>query len=178
MVNKPDFNKRVHKLFHQEWTDLEFEWEAFIVAIDYGYATKRMAIVPTLATPVAEPTTTTIAVDRGWQATPWLLRKGRQYNLTAAGRYQIFHDAEPWPCEPAGVTLCYHDGQPLGILLAVLRSEKNPDEFAKPLSLGLAAAITPTEDSVLYLRVNDSPAKLSDNQGAVEVRIAPISVGD
>ncbi len=177
-VNKPEFNERVRKLFHQEWPDLEFEWQAYIAALDYGYDMERMAILPTSAKPVAEPTTTSISTDRGWQATPWLLRKGRQYNLTATGRYQIAHDDEPWPCEPGGVTLCYHDGQPLGMVLGVLRSQKNSREFAKPLPLGLEAAITPTEDSVLYLRVNDSPAELSDNQGVLEVRITPISAGD
>ncbi len=177
-VNESDFNERVRKLFHQEWSDLEFEWQAFIAALDYGYDTDRMAIMPTSAKPVAEPATATIAADRGWQEVPWLLEEGKKYDLAAEGPYQIAHDGEPWPCEPGGVTLRYHDGQPLGMLLGVLRSRQNPAEFTKPMPLGLQATITPKDDAVLYLRVNDSPAELSDNLGTIEVRITPISAGD
>ena len=183
-VNEPSFNHRLRKIFHMEWPRLEFEWEAFVAALDYGYDTQRMALVPVSTEPLDGPSSTTIAADLGWQSTPWQLKKGQKYKLTATGRYQIAHDGqiandgEPWPCEPGGVTLRYHDGQPLGILLGTLRSKKNSGAFAKPLPLGLQAIVTPTEDAVLYLRVNDSPAELSENQGTLEVRITPISVGD
>ena len=177
-VNEPDFNEQVRKLFQEEWSDLEFEWQAFIAAVDYGYDAERMAIVPTSAKPLDKPATTIIAVDRGWQKSAWLLQEGKKYHLTAKGRFQIAHGGEHWPCEPGGVTLRYHDGQPLGMLLGVLRSQQNPGEFAKPIPLGLQATVTPSEDAVLYLRVNDSPAELSDNQGMLEVRIKPVSSGD
>ncbi len=173
-VKQPDFNERFRKLFHKEWSDLEFEWQAFLAALDYGYDTERMAIEHTFGNKDA----TSIAVDRGWQQTSWFLQKGHTYKITAAGRYQIADDGEPWPCEPGGITLRYHDGHPLGVLLGTLRSQKNPGVFAKPIALGRQAIITPAEDAVLYLRVNDSPAELSDNRGKLAVRVEPVLSGD
>jgi len=37
--------------------------------------------------------------------------------------------------------------------------------------MGLAAKLKPPEDAVLYLRVNDSPAQLSDNRGTLDASI-------
>jgi hypothetical protein len=173
-VNEPDFNERFRKQFHKEWDDLQFEWQAFIAALDYGYVPEPMALSHTPAKPIAESATTEIAVDEGWQATPWLLETGQTYQLTAKGRYEIAHDGETWPCEPGGVTLRYHDGQPLGMLIGTLRSKKNSGEFAKPLPVGPQATLRPKEDAVLYLRVNDSSAELSDNGGEITLRIEPM----
>ncbi len=177
-VQAANFNARFRRMFHQEWADLNVEWQAFVVALEYGYDTKRMAMQHTAAKSVDEPVKTTIAADRGWQATPWLLRGGTEYRVSASGRYQIANDGQPWPCEPGGITIRYHDGKPLGMLLGALRPVNSQVEerydFAHPLAIGLGETIKPTYDAVLYLRVNDSPAELSDNQGAVQVRIEPV----
>ncbi|MCG8450332.1 MAG: hypothetical protein MI725_12245, partial [Pirellulales bacterium] len=65
----------------------------------------------------------------------------------------------------------YHAGQPLGKLLGAWRSED--DSFSEPVALGFQATLKPSRDAVLYLRVHDSPAKLSDNQGQLSASIAP-----
>ena len=177
-VKQTDFNVRFRKLYHKEWTGLQFEWQAFLAALDYGYDTERMAVKHGAANPLEGTASTTIAVDRGWQQAPWLLRKGQKYSLKSTGRYEIANDDKPWPCEPGGVTLRYHDGHPLGILLGELRTKKKAGKFSQPLVLGLQATLTPEDDAVLYLRVNDSPAELSDNRGTLEVRIEPVPSGD
>jgi hypothetical protein len=177
LVRRSDFNDRFRRLFHGDWDELETEWEAFVAAVDYGYDTQRMAMKFAEPVPVDQPATTLIATDRGWQAAPWLLRGGHRYTLSATGRYVIARDSEPWPCESNGVTIHYHAGHPLGMLLGVLRSDqpegKVPaeDSFAKPQAIGLQAILSPHEDSILYLRVNDSPAELVDNEGGVQVEI-------
>jgi hypothetical protein len=172
-VSDREFNERFRKLFHSEWEDLQFEWQAFLAAVDYGYDSNRLTIEHGKAARLTQPAEASIDAARGWQGTPWLLRKGQRYEIIAAGRYQIAHDDEPWPCEPGGVTLRYHDGHPLGMLLGTLRSIKKPETFAAPIAIGLGITITPEEDAVLYLCVNDSPAEWSDNKGAVAVRIEP-----
>jgi hypothetical protein len=174
LVRDRKFNDRFRKMFHKDWNNLEFEWQAFLASLDYGYDLERLAIEPAKVTPLTEAAETTIDTARGWQPTPWLLRKGREYKLAASGRYQIAHDGEAWPSEPGGVTIRYHDGRPLGMLLGTLRSTKSPLEFADPMAIGLGATIAPHEDSVLYLRVNDFPAEMSDNKGQVGVRIEPL----
>lgn len=180
IVRRDDFTDRFRKLFHGEWDELQTEWEAFVAAVDYGYDTERMAMQFAKPVTIDQAATTAIAADRGWQAAPWLLQGGHHYTLTAAGRYVIARDTDPWPCESNGVTIRYHDGKPLGMLLGVLRTVKPAressvqDSFAKPQAIGLDATLSPAVDSVLYLRVNDSPAELADNEGTVQVEIAPV----
>ena len=186
LVTRSDFNRRFRRLYRVEWRDLNFEWDGFVAALDYGYDTQQMAMQHRPAEPVDKPASTTIAAERGWQSSGWLLRAGISYRITATGRFQIARedspDQQPWPCEPGGVTLRYHEGNPLGMLLGVLRPVKPTEKmrvqprdgggtFAQPLALGLAATIRPTEDAILYLRVNDSAAQLSDNRGNLTVQI-------
>jgi hypothetical protein len=71
------------------------------------------------------------------------------------------------------VTLDYRDGHPLGMLLGVLRpvdTERTAD-FSRPIAIGLRATVTPEFDAILYLRVNDWPARLSDNVGTLEASV-------
>jgi hypothetical protein len=174
LVRDRQFNDRFRKLFHKEWNNLEFEWQAFLASLDYGYDTTSLTIEPAKVTRLTDAAETSIDIARGWQPTPWLLRKGQKYKLVATGQYQIAHDGESWRSEPGGITIRYYNGLPLGMLLGTLRSTKNPTKFADPLAIGLEATIAPDEDSVLYLRVNDSPAEMSDNEGHAVVRFEPL----
>ncbi len=174
VVAQPRFNEHFRDLFHDDWADLTAEWRTFVAMLDYGYDFERMAMQHRQAAPVDAQATATIAAGRGWQSTGWLLRAGREVRVTAKGRYQIANDEDasvPWPCEPGGITIEYHDGRPLGILLGMLRSTVN-NRFSPPIALGLAGSITPKSDAILYLRVNDSPARLSDNLGTLRATIA------
>jgi len=182
-VSDRRFNQRFRQEFRDQWSDLLVEWQAFVATLDYGYDAKRMAMQHQTARSVAEdPQTVSIAADRGWQSTGWLLQAGQTYRITAVGRYQIAFDTAPWPCEPGGVTLDYHDGHPLGMLLGALRPEANSSpsaskgqdadaDFQHPMAIGLQATLAPRHDAVLYLRVNDSPARLADNQGTLQATI-------
>ena len=144
-----------------------------------------MTVLHKKASPVETYAEITIAADRGWRSTGWRLQAGKTYTVTAAGRYVIARDeivgddipgdSEPWPCEPGGVTLEYHDGLPLGMLLGLLRpiDDHKPADFSKPLAVGLQASVTTKVDAILYLRVNDWPARLSDNEGTLRASIVP-----
>lgn len=168
-----EFNRDFKRLFAAHWSDLELEWQAFVAALDYGYDTKRMTVEhsPKLRNPQGD--TIELSAERGWQSTGWRLRARRRYELTARGRYQIAHDTEPWPCEPDGVTIEYHNGQALGKLLGVLRplGSRSKIDFANPIPLGSQAVIEPDAESILYLRVNESAASLSDNKGKLRVTL-------
>jgi len=171
----PQFQQKFRAAFADQWSDLTVEWEALVAQLDYGYDVARMAMVHRSAKPIdAGPHSVTIAADRGWQSTGWLLKAGKSYRVAASGRYQIVHDGQPWPCEPGGVTIEYHDGKPLGALLGALRPvDGKRASFARPVTLGLAATIEPEYDAVLYVRVNDSGAKLKDNAGQLSLQLAP-----
>ena len=180
-----DFNRQFRETYRQQWAKLSFEWRTFVAALDYGYDTDRMTVTHKRASTVEADAEITIAVDRGWQSTGWRLQAGKTYTVTAKGRYVIARDeiagddnpgdSEPWPCEPGGVTLEYHDGLPLGMLLGLLRpiDDSRTADFSEPLAVGLQASVTPEVNTILYLRVNDSPARLSDNKGTLRASIVP-----
>ncbi len=171
-VADPKFNLRFRKLFRQDWEDLQFEWNAFLATLDYGYDARRMTISHTPAVAVEKEDTITVVANRGWQSTGWRLKAGQAYHIAATGTYQIAKDSQPWPCEPGGVTLEYHEGQPLGRLLGLLRNDEE-GRLPNPIAIGLQTVIKPAGDATLYLRVNDSPARLFDNKGKLQVTIEP-----
>ena len=41
----------------------------------------------------------------------------------------------------------------------------------KPLAIGTSSEIVATQDGTICLRINESPAKLDDNSGALEVTV-------
>ena len=181
-VNEQSFNKRIRYELRAGWPELQVEWDAFMRTLDYGYDIPRMTMHHQTSGPVTDKRSISIAADRGWQSTGWLLKQGRSYQVSASGRYEIFREqnystaeantAETWSCEPGGVTIQYHQGQPLGKLLGAWRKIKN-DRFSESFPIGLSRKVKPPMDAVLYLRVNDSAARLSDNAGTLSVSIRP-----
>jgi len=168
-VSDPKFNQRFQETFDD--SQLEHEWNAFVATLDYGYDARRMALVQKPVYEKSHAGTVLISAEHGWQATGWQLQAGQQYRVTATGRFQIAHDSQPWPCEPGGVTLEYHDGKPLGMLLGAFQFASG-DTFSEPMSIGLSSTIQPKHNAQLYLRVNDSPAQLSDNRGTLRVSLS------
>lgn len=182
-VLDPDFNATFRRVFDQDWRDLNAEWQAFVDTLDHGYDFDRMAIMfhpgePALA---GNRNVAQIAADRGWQSAGVRLEAGRAYKITASGRYQIAGEsngAAPWPCEPGGVTIEYHDRRPLGILIGAMDAdaEGSPDgggSFRDSFAIGLESFVKPTTTGTLYLRVNESAARLTDNRGGITVTIEP-----
>jgi hypothetical protein len=189
-VRDRDFNEIVKREFGDGWPNVELAWEAFITALDYGYDFERTAIEFERGTAlVGKPRAVTVAADRGWQSSGVWLDAGRKYRVSANGRYQIAvektKDGEvAWPCEPGGVTIEYHDGRPLGVLLGAIvarpaeaslanveRQILGDAGFGMPIAIGLGTTITPAANGTLYLRVNDSAAHLDDNRGSLTVTI-------
>jgi hypothetical protein len=137
---------------------ITMEWQSFIGELDFGgYDFSRMKVQ------IADKTPKVVDVDRGWQASHQWLKKGKTYRITASGRYQIVGGDEPWMCEPGGVTIEYHIGKPLGMLLGAFPSRDiNEDgSFCRPIGVGINTTITSDRDGSLFLRVNEAPARLA-----------------
>lgn len=187
-VRNDEFNEVARREFGRDWEKLKAEWLAFVTTLEHGYDFERMAIDFRPGTPLrGQPRTATIAADRGWQSSGVLLEAGKTYRVSASGRYQIaIEDVNgvqtPWPSEAGGVTIEYHAGHPLGMLLGAIveggggKSEGGGQAtanggFARPFEIGLGTTITPKRSGTLYLRVNDSAARLGDNRGALTIRV-------
>jgi hypothetical protein len=171
-----EFSRRFHELLKPEWNNIAEDWQLFIVHLDYGYDIARAATVRKPGQPLAAGgATVNVAADRLWQSTGVQVDAGKTYELAASGRFTLAQQPQPWISEPGGVTIEYYGGMPLGILLAAVSDPANPGAgmtpLANPLPIGLARQITPKFTGTLYLCLNDSPAKLADNQGAVSVQI-------
>lgn len=169
--------------------ELEEEWRLFVDDLEYGYEIENHAIEFVASRPLpAGGAEAVVQANRGWQSTGYRLAAGERYRLTAKGRFQIAQSAAddsgstgptPWWSEPQGVTIRYHRGQPLGMLLAAMWDEKPQAEGADepgwhaPQPIGAGALLVPTRSGSLYLLLNDSPAERSANRGEVQVRIEP-----
>jgi hypothetical protein len=185
-VLDPNFNELFRQTYKDDWDDLNTEWQAYITTLDHGYDFNRMAIEfrPVEVAAATGEKKLTVATDRGWQSTGIQLAANKSYKITAAGRYQIAvdqrdGDKQSWPCEPGGVTIEYHAGHPLGMLLGAVVPDGNAvsstdNSFAKPAAIGLSTVLKPAANGTLYLRVNDSPATLGDNQGSLSVTVQPV----
>jgi len=172
-----DFSRRLSHRLGDRWSKLEEQWQLFVGNCEYGYDIEREAIIYRDATAIdaGGGGTCEIAADRGWQSSGYELLANETYTITASGRFQIAADPAPWISEANGVTIRYHNGKPLGVLLAAVRN----DDFGRyqrtplltPEVIGLGRPFTPNETGTLYFRVNDHPAELIDNRGKVQVNI-------
>lgn len=182
-VTKPGFNRWFFDESDFDLSELNDQWQVFVCDLDYGYDVAKSAVTFVPGKPLPPGgTTVRVAADRGWQSSGVRLEQGKTYRLRASGRYQVAKTTQVWWCEPGGVTIRYHHGQPLGILLAAVRPDPNPEPgndtptvcpMLHPTAVGLETTLTPTTSGTLYLRINDSSAELDDNAGQAEVQITP-----
>lgn len=170
-----EFARQFDKQFQSDRRDLDEEWQLFAVNMEYGYDIPREAVQYASERPLPPAgTQVTVAADRGWQSSGLHLQANTTYKIAAKGRYQIAREPDVWWCEPGGVTIRYWKGKPLGVLLGQLRPDQTTDgltPLARPLVIGLGLTVRPEQSGTLFLRVNDSPAEMSDNAGTLAVQI-------
>ncbi len=170
-----DFSKGFYDELQEQWPAIEEDWQVFVGEADYGYDVERAAIMRTAATPVtAAGRKVKIRADRGWQSTGVRFEPNVKYEIVATGRYQIGQVPKPWWCEPNGVTIHYHQGQPLGMLVGTLADlEEKPARppFLHSAAIGLQTSLKPSRAGTLYLKINEPASGLADNVGELEVEI-------
>ena len=103
--------------------------------------------------------------------------------ITATGRFVIHRETSteqpqgvPWESEAGGITIRYHRGQPLGKLLIALDEPQQLGEtgLSNYGAIGKGGDIMIPSNGVLYFRINDSPAELAGNTGALQVTVQQI----
>jgi hypothetical protein len=176
--NPAQFNRAFRESLSEiDWQELEFHWQLMIGEIDYGFDVAAAVPVEAKTEPVDGGFSVVVATDRGWQSVAIPVRPGDRFEFSSADMYQIREDeGVPWPCDAGGVTIEYYRGRPLGQLIAAVRPEQGGDGGTLEwIDLGRSRTVACEKGGTLYLRINESPAALGDNSGAIRVQVVPVS---
>jgi hypothetical protein len=170
------FARKLAAGLRAEWTAIDLDWQLFVAHCDYGYDFARSAVIHRAATPLpATGAKVQVATDRGWQSTGLVLEAGKSYLVSARGRFTVAGGEKPWPCEAGGVTIRYHNGRPLGMLLGAILDAGDGRVSAAPLlapvPIGLSGRLTPEKTGTLFLSINEASSGLADNRGGLDVEL-------
>lgn len=172
------FQSEVAGLFPPADPILREDWQLFVSELDYGFDIDRSIVLHRPARPlVGASRKIELDVTRSWQSTGVVLEAGRRYEVSCAGRFQVARPANgsAWESEPQGVTIEYYRGRPIGMVVAAVRPERLPPRSLSPLlspvAVGRETVMVVRQRGVLYVRINESPSKLADNRGRIEVTV-------
>lgn len=163
------FNAKFKRSISEHFDKLERDWNLFIGEIDFGYDVAAGA----LSDADGLKNRFKVSSSRSWQQTEIQVQPGDQFTLYARGRFNVAdEEGTPWPCEANGITIEYYRGKPLGQLVCgILENDLSVKGLFEEYTIGSKQEIKITRAGTLCLRINESPAKLSDNDGVLEVII-------
>ena len=183
--SSPEFSLDLVKAYGEQWFQVRQQWQVFVMNMEYGFDIARESIDVVEVRPLGlAAEVISVRADRGWQSTGLRVTAGMKLAITATGRFVIHREdsAEqpqgvPWESEAGGITIRYHRGQPLGKLLIALDEPQQLGEtgLANYRAVGEGGDIMIPSNGVLYFRVNDSPAELAANEGALQVTVQQIA---
>lgn len=167
------FNVGLRSELDAHWETLSRDWLLYINESDYGTDIAAAALRPAVT---HGDNQFEISAKTSWQSTGITVSPGDQWSIVATGDFIVGRStgpagtSRPWRCEPNGVTVEYYNGHPLGKLMAaVIGDAAGP---VTPIAVGRSPApVRFTESGILSLRINESPAKLGDNDGGLKVTI-------
>lgn len=157
-------------------SEIRTEWNLFVGDAWEGFDFVKSAIEFHEGQPLKGTHKFELQADRGWQSSRVLVEKGRRYEIVAKGQVTLANRPKPWVSEADGITFRYHNGRPLGQLLATVRPPNSDgNEAREPMlevkPLGNKTVFEPSRSGTLYLRLNDHPAELADNRGAMAIDV-------
>jgi hypothetical protein len=182
-----EFNETFYNSIRGDIETLETDWRLFVEEMDYGYLVAQGSVSELETVAASEVNADSsgksfrLRTDRSWQRAASVEAKmGDKFRIVAQGRFEIGASeidgvARPWPCEANGITLEYFRGRPLGEVQAIfLGQAAGKSSIPDPIVVGIGKVITAPNDGFLCLRVNESPAKLGDNKGTLEIGVEKI----
>lgn len=185
----PIFNSDLRRSLQSQWPVVTARWRLMCHDLDYGFDWDRERVLLSMEDQQWDGADLSITVqaDQGWQSIGVRLSAGMKLNVIPTGKSTLADEPKPWVSLPAGVTVRYHAGRPLGQLLACLVPNSVPvdplgdAENAATISPLQVAPITrPSqipikENCWMLFRVNDAPGELADNQGGYRLTISNAS---
>ena len=182
--SSPEFSLDLVKAYGDQWFQVRQQWQVFVMHMEYGFDIARESIDVVEVRPLElAAEVITVRADRGWQSTGLRVTAGMKLAIAATGRFVNHREDSteqqgvPWESEAGGITIRYHRGQPLGKLLIALDEPQQLGEtgLANYGAVGEGGDIMIPSNGVLYFRVNDSPAELVANEGALQVTVQQVT---
>ena len=163
------FNAAWERWIHEFRPELDRDWELFVHEIEFGYDFAAGVISP------AEENGSTVNVksDSSWQLTSIAVKPGETFAFKADGQYTIATEGSTtWTCEAGGITIDYYAGHPLGQLMVAVLPEnaREPGLLLEKKPVGTRRDISFDQTGRLAFRINESPAKMSDNEGKLTLK--------
>jgi len=159
--------------------DLEANWMQYVAGLEFDFDFERAAIRFGSGELLhGQPREVDVDTSRGWQSSGIEVVAGSKYRVAATGQFTVADKPKAWACEANGVSIRYVRGQPIGRLLACVRTkggEQSARSMLEVIPLGNDINFEPEFSGVLYLRVNDSYAELADNRGKLHVSVVEVS---
>lgn len=175
----PNFNRQLYSRLSKDWPALAARWSVAAHDIDFGFDWNQQHVDIATGDPPwdGRPITMNVRADRGWQSIGVRVPAGATIDVAATGTVTLAASPRPWTSYPEGVTVEYHDGRPLGQLIARVLPNRTPREANLPPpdvhAVGAGATIKVPEHSWILFRVNDHVGDLNNNSGQFEVVIRP-----
>lgn len=176
MTSDQTLTRWLFRKLQSQWPQIRREWNAMLTELEYGYDPGNgMLAVSRLAKPIGEkPVTLMLAANRTWQTPNVKIAEGDTIIIEANGEYSVGDNPKPWRCQPAGVTLEYYRGEPLGKLMMTVSGTLDKEQYSQPIeviAVGEQLKYTAKHDGELHFRINESNSGLGDNSGKVTVTI-------
>jgi len=179
----PDLNARLAALPDWDAERASRDFDAFTHDVDYGYDFDRMAIDWSPGRPLHAQARVEVRSDVGWQNTGLAVQAGRDYAIEAVGRFRIGTLVNPatglemaLESEAEGISLRWYRGRRIGRLMVAQWSTAGVDGDRPQfhvLAEGRVATLEAISDGPLYVRVNESPGALADNEGRLVLEVTP-----
>ncbi|MBX3442313.1 MAG: hypothetical protein KF774_07885 [Planctomyces sp.] len=176
-----DVSIEFQRTFQSEAWELAAEWDHFTRTLTPGFDFDRNAIEFVEGRPLNGAATIDVAADRGWQSTGILAEAGQRYAISASGEATLRRGERPWISRPAGITIRYANGHPIGRLEAAVLPPRPESKLDRPprvfatSDVGDRAVLVPEASGTLYLRINDATDSLADNAAGYRVEIRAAS---
>jgi hypothetical protein len=151
-------------------------WRSFVSELDYGYSVAPgMLQLTDKPAELMQETDLEVLANRNWQASGVAVQAGQKLRITAVGEFLVANQPKPWKCTPAGVTLDYYRGQPLGKLMMVLLQPEEDElatELVDVIPVGQELVYETESSGEIFFRINESAGNLQDNSGKLQVKLS------
>ncbi|MFO0943103.1 MAG: hypothetical protein U0930_20400 [Pirellulales bacterium] len=177
-MNSLEVEKWLRQRLNDRLPQIRTAWRSFVTELDYGYSAEpgMLRLSENIKKMSAnDGSTISVSSKKGWQATGLTVNVRDELSIKASGKYSVAQQPKPWICTPAGVTLEYYRGQPLGKPMMVVLSPQIAEaavELVDSIPIGDQANWTATEAGELFFRINESAGMLSDNEGEMTVEVS------